>query len=80
MKLSKAQQRVIDDLENGLYIWTNEGKGMRCWIGGESADKAKTLNIRTVNRLHELDLIKFVDGDYPGSLFKYELSKKSKIK
>lgn len=75
MKLSKAQNEVVDLLKSGLFIWTNEGKNYSAWIGDNEGTKIKTLNIKTVSFLYNNKIIKFEDGNYKKDLFKYILNK-----
>jgi len=73
MRLSKAQNNVISILENGEFIWTNEGEKVQAWIGDENGKKSKFINVKTALFLLNNDIIKFVDGDYRHGLFKYQL-------
>lgn len=73
MKLTKEQTRILRELENGNYIWTNEGRDYEVWLGDNEGHKIEGLRKRTVEVLFENDSIVLVDGDYREGMYKYTI-------
>lgn len=72
----EEEKRVISDLEQGLYLWTNEGKQLKAWVGDSGSQKNHELDVETVISLFNKGEIRLAQGDYPDNLFKYELTVK----
>jgi hypothetical protein len=47
----------------------------RGWIGDKEGNRIENISRRTIEILLNAGVIKFVDGNYPHKLVKYELSK-----
>jgi len=77
MKLSRYQAEIVSKLDGGLYLWTNEGNNFRAWLGDEKGREVERVNVRSANALYDNKIIKYVDGDYPLHLYKYELTTKN---
>lgn len=75
MTLSKEQAKVVDELNSGLFVWTNEGSDLKAWIGNEKGERVRGLKIRTVEILADNENIILDEGDYPRHLFRYKLKK-----
>lgn len=75
MKLSKAQQSVLNEMRSeGLLLWTNEGQNYKAWIGDDDGNKVKSVNRRTAEALFSGGLI--VPTNHSNeSLFSYGLPK-----
>lgn len=72
MKLTKAQQEIIDLLKNGWELGISAGFNARCWIqkggigrGGESKD----IRHSTYTALRKAKAIKLVEQGYPTSKY-----------
>lgn len=76
MALTKPQLKVIAEMKNGLYLWTNEGNCLKAWLGDEQGKKTKSVRLDTARALVNNKTIKYVDGDYRAGLFKYDLTNK----
>jgi hypothetical protein len=65
----------VEELKKDTFLWTNEGNNFRAWIGDHKGTVLKRINVATAKSLERNGFIKFVDGDYPDRLYKYELVK-----
>ena len=75
MKLSKAQQAVLDKMDSeGLLLWTNEGRDYLAWLGSEDGTKVHSVNRRTAEILFDREFIKPTDHSN-SNLFSYGLVK-----
>ncbi|MGG0308387.1 hypothetical protein ABEY43_06765 [Priestia megaterium] len=74
MKISKAQSDIISEMKNGLFLWTNEGNNFRAWLGDEKGREIKRIRVDSARVLLNNKLIKYKEGNYPMTLYKYELS------
>jgi len=77
MLLSNAQKVVVEELkQDGIYLWTNEGRYLEAWLGDSQGKKMKKVNLATAKSLAGKGCIKFIDGDYRDGIYKYELVNK----
>lgn len=80
MRLSKAQKRLISEVEEGRFVWTNDGKDFKAWLGDEDSKSVKSVHTRTVEILVEKGFLKFINGEYRDGLYKYGLVSDYKFK
>lgn len=73
MKLSKAQQEVVNSLKSGLFIFTSEGEDTKAWLGDENGHQPKYIRLRTVEILYTAGIIRLDDRFYHRRLYKYAL-------
>lgn len=73
--LSEKDQ-VVSDLRKGTYLWTNEGKDLKAWLGDEYGNPIKAVDVDVANDLFMEGRIFLTDGDYPGGLYRYSLTVK----
>lgn len=73
MILTKAQKQLILDLEEGYFVWTNDGRNFKAWLGDEDSKTVKNVRTRTLEILLEKGFVKFINGQYRDGLYKYGL-------
>lgn len=56
--LSKTQTDILNKLKSGLYIWTNEGKGYKAWLGDVNGNFIESIDKRSAESLARNELIK----------------------
>lgn len=70
----KYKEKVLNYLNQGCFIWTNEGEGFEVWIGDEFGNDIIHIDKDLTDRLLRDGVIKLISGNHDDDLFKYELA------
>jgi len=80
MRMSKAQKEVISEMKRGLFIWTNEGRDFKAWLGNEMGQKVRGIKVRTLEILYDRGEVTLLNEKYPSGRYKYGLKTKQRVR